>query len=78
MKEPESPAEWQEALDAAMASRLLADCKMYGLIEGGPNVNVSRCDEIIERAQALGLRPSKRDVELAIEMVREINAGAAK
>lgn len=34
--EPQTPEQWQEAVDAAAACRAIADCAMYGLIEGRP------------------------------------------
>jgi hypothetical protein len=33
MKNPHTPAEWQEAVNTAHVMRAIADCEMYGLIE---------------------------------------------
>jgi hypothetical protein len=76
MKQPKTGSEWQEAVDAAAACRAVADCKLYGLLEGGPVVNVARCDEILERGRARGVFPSRPVPELAIEYVCAFNAGA--
>lgn len=74
MREPHTLREWQEAVDVAAAARAIADCMMYGLLEGGPEIDVDRCDEIIEAGLARGVQPSKPIVELALEMVTAINA----
>jgi hypothetical protein len=51
-RDPKTPEEWQTAVDSASALRLIADCRMYGLIDGGPSIDVARCDEIVERGLA--------------------------
>jgi hypothetical protein len=51
---------------------------MYGLIEGGPNIDVARCDEILEHGKARGVYPSKRTADLAIEMVALINSQSSR
>ena len=71
-RDPQTPEEWQQAVDAAAGARALADCMMYGLITG-PGIDVARCDEILERGAALGVRPSRGDTELAIELATAIN-----
>jgi hypothetical protein len=71
--EPQTAEEWQEAVDAAVGLRAVADCKMYGLIEGGPNIDVGRCDEILALGEARGVRPSKPAQDLAVEMIAVIN-----
>lgn len=72
-RDPKTPEEWQEAVNLATGLRALADCKMYGLLEGGPGVDVARCDDIVERGLALGVVPSAPAAELAIEIVKLIN-----
>lgn len=73
MSDPKTPEQWQQAVDLAAAARVLADCKMYGLIEGGPVIDVARCDEILDVGARLGVRPSKPTVELALELVASWN-----
>jgi hypothetical protein len=72
-KDPRSPSEWQEAADAASGLRAIADAKMYGLIAGGPAIDVARCDKILQEAARRGIRPSKPSHDLAIAMVKAIN-----
>jgi hypothetical protein len=63
MTDPNTPEEWQEAVDAAHAALMLQSARAYGLVRGGPEVNVSRCDEILERGRAIGFRPNEDAVE---------------
>ena len=60
-QDPKTPQEWQEAVDAAQFFTAFESCKMYGLVKGGPNVNMQRCEEILERGQALGITPAPVD-----------------
>lgn len=47
---------------------------MYGLITGGPVIDVERCDQILERGCAKGIVPSKPATDLAVELVIAYNA----
>jgi hypothetical protein len=78
MSDPETLEQWQEAVDAAAGARAVADCQMYGLIKGGPKIDVARCDEILSRGKAQGVLLSKPETELAIEFVKLVNAQAAQ
>jgi hypothetical protein len=69
MKDPITIAEWQEASDAAEACLLLESTRQYGLVQGGPRVNVDRCVELLDRAKRLGVRPSKRGVDRQIKAI---------
>jgi hypothetical protein len=71
--DPQTRAEWQDAVDGAAGLRAIADCKMYGLIDGGPVINLARCDQILERGKAKGIEPSKPAVDLAIALIAAIN-----
>ncbi len=73
---PQTREEWQEAVDAAAAFRAIADCKMYGLIEGGPKIDAHRCDEILRRGRRRGFAPSRPVTDLAVGMIDAINAEA--
>jgi hypothetical protein len=55
--DPRSPAEWQEAVDTAEALLLIESARMYGLIFGGPYVNVARCEELLRKARTLKILP---------------------
>jgi hypothetical protein len=58
-RDPQTPAEWQEAVDVAEFLLLLASARAYGLIDGGPTANSERCEEILKRGRELGYRPHK-------------------
>lgn len=62
-KNPTTPEEWQNAVDAAEALRLLEGARLYGLVTGGPEVNIERCDEILEQGKQLGFVPRPNAVE---------------
>jgi hypothetical protein len=73
MTEPRTPEQWQHAVDLAAAARRIEDCRMFGLIEGGPRFDVARCDDILERGKAMGIVPSLPAEELAAALVESIN-----
>jgi hypothetical protein len=75
---PTTPAEWQNAVDAAAGLRAIADCKMYGLLEGGPSIDVGRCDELLERGRLIGCFPSRPAVDLALGLIALINSPPAE
>lgn len=50
--------EWQEAVDGAEFLLTLDAARQYGLITGGPKVNVARCLKIRSEGQRRGIRPS--------------------
>lgn len=78
MRNPRTPAEWQAAVNAATALRLIADCRMYGLIEGGPSIDVDRCDEIVDLGNARGVQPSAPALDLALEYIGRLNYAIRK
>jgi hypothetical protein len=61
MSDPQTPDEWQTAVDGADFLLLIDSVRQYGLIEGGPEANVDRCVEILERSTDLGIFPSAPD-----------------
>jgi len=62
-RNPRTPGEWQDAVDAAHALRLLHDARLYGLVTGGPIVNTERCDEILDAGKARAILPRPDAVE---------------
>lgn len=51
---PRTPEQWQQAVDLAYACLWFDSAKQYGLVTGGPEVNVHRCDELLARGKAKG------------------------
>jgi hypothetical protein len=60
-RDPQSPDEWQDAVDAADLLLLLDACRQYGLVEGGPEVNIARCNELLAEGAERGIFPSSPD-----------------
>lgn len=58
MQEPRTKAEWKEAADMANVALLIDSARQYGLITGGPAVDVRRCEEILEKAKRRGITPT--------------------
>jgi hypothetical protein len=58
MRDPQTPIEWQTAVDAAEANLVLDAARQYGLVKGGPGVNVERCQEILRRGALKGIVPA--------------------
>lgn len=56
--EPQTYEEWQRVADIAGGALVLRDARRYGLVVGGPVVNVARCEEILTRAAQLGVTPA--------------------
>lgn len=54
---PEDPEDWQRAVDAANALMVIEASRDYGLIVGGPEVDVGRCVEILAEGARRGIRP---------------------
>lgn len=61
--EPSTPEQWQEAIDLANFFLHLDAARQYGLIQGGPEVNIERCEEILERGRVLGIEPAPGSLE---------------
>lgn len=53
---PKTKAEWQKLVDVAGFFLLLDSARQYGVITGGPNVNVERCCQIIEAGRKKGIQ----------------------
>lgn len=61
VEQPRTDAQWQEAVNLAHAFLLIESAKRYGLITGGPTVNVDRCAELLRMGEARGFRPKESD-----------------
>lgn len=58
-RDPQNPMEWQECVNACHYLLVLDDCRMYGLLEGGPAIERQRCIDLLERGAALGYKPER-------------------
>jgi hypothetical protein len=57
-QDPQTPADWQLAVDAAAFWLLVDDARLYGLVTiTGPTVDRDRCRDILARGACRGIRP---------------------
>ena len=63
MQQPQTRNEWQHAANLAHALLLIDASEAYGLTTGGPDINTDRCDDILHRAEALGITPTDELIE---------------
>jgi hypothetical protein len=61
--DPQTAEEWQFVVDAAHVMLLIDSARQYGLVAGGPKVNVERCMELLRYGALRGYRPSPTAVE---------------
>lgn len=63
-RNPKTPEEWQNAVDAADALLKIDSARTYGLVTGGPEVGAGRCRELIHKAEELhDIEPREDAVE---------------
>lgn len=55
--------EWQEAVDYAHVLILLNAARACGLVTGGPEVDVARCEDILARGRERGVTPAPDAIE---------------
>jgi hypothetical protein len=65
--DPETPEEWRDAVEWAEVMLLLDSARKYGMVTGGPEVDVARCLELQARGQALGHVPTTPGTEARIQ-----------
>lgn len=64
-----SEPDLRTAAIAAEVYILLDAAAWYGLVEGGPKINVDRCEEVIAEAAAAGITYSADEVTEAIRHI---------
>ena len=78
VKDPVTPTEWQDSVDAAEALLAIDSARRYGLINGGPVVMVERCLKILEMGRTRGFTPAPDAVRRFVkEHVSEVAKHAA-
>lgn len=60
---PETRQEWQDALDCAEGAIALDAARQYGLVRGGPKVNLDRCYQILTLGKQRGFEPRPDAIE---------------
>lgn len=67
---PQTPAEWQAAVDLAYACLLLDRARQFGLVTALPRVNVPRCEEVLALGRARGFEPANEAVDRLLAEVK--------
>lgn len=67
MKSPKSDQEWQQAVNLAQFALLLDATRQYGLLTGGPTINVARCETLLRRGARRGIVPLAEAIDELIE-----------
>lgn len=68
-QDPETPKQWQTAVDGAAGALALHAARLYGLVQGGPQVHVRRCLEILEQGKARGITPRADAIKRFVEAI---------
>lgn len=69
--EPRTRDQWQEAVNLAEVCLLIDSGRKYGLLTGGPEVNVERCLEILRGGKARGIVPEQQAIDrILVQMTR--------
>lgn len=68
-RDPTTPAEWQQAVDWSELFLRLDSARQYGLITGGPVVQVDRCVDLLARGKAQGIEPIAANVEAYLRII---------
>jgi hypothetical protein len=56
---PRTRRQWQVAVDTADACLAIDAARLYGLITGGPKIDVDRCAMILDLGKQKGIVPTK-------------------
>lgn len=54
---PVTDEQWQDAVDAAYFMQQIEMARLFGLVTGGPEINLESCVEILEDGRELGILP---------------------
>ena len=60
-RDPQTPEEWQEAVDAAHFCLLVDSCRQYGLIDTDMVIDQARCEDLLARGKRLGITPQENE-----------------
>ena len=77
-REPHSRAEWQDAVNEAHVWLLVDSARKYGLVRGGPVVNLERCDSILAQGRARGILPQQNAVKKFVRRLAKLPAYSKK
>jgi hypothetical protein len=63
LKSPETPKEWQEAVDAAQGALRMEAAQRYGLIDPVLYIDIARSNQILQRGKEKGYEPASDAAE---------------
>jgi hypothetical protein len=63
-KEPKTDTQWQEAVSLADMHLKIFDAKLYGLVEGGPEIDQARCLDILSGGRKRKIFPRWNDGDM--------------
>lgn len=67
---PQSGDEWQIAANLAEGALLFHSARCYGLVTGGPEINVERCKQFLAKAKDRGILPADDAHEWFLEYMK--------
>lgn len=70
-REPQTPEQWQAAVDSAHALLAVHSARCYGLIETDMKIDVERCEALLKRGHGLGYTPAADAVERFIKELQD-------
>lgn len=70
MQNPETPEQWQKAVNLADLFLTLEAAKTYGLIYGGPEIDMARCIELLRQGETMGILPQTE--QKIDQLIREL------
>jgi len=71
---PKTKTEWAEAAACAEACLRLEAARLYGLLTGGPTINVARCERVLAGAKRRGVILTAAEVDRAVDLLlRELS-----
>jgi hypothetical protein len=71
---PRNKRQWQNAVDVAHTLLALDAAHQYGLVTGGPKIDIDRCIEILERGKQKGVEPSPTAIDMMISGIGKQHA----
>jgi hypothetical protein len=60
--DPQTPEQWQDAVNLAHFFMAIDSARQYGLIAGGPTVNIERCEVVLTQGREKGITPNTPNV----------------
>jgi hypothetical protein len=70
-RDPKTNEDWQHAVDLAEFYLHLDSARKYGLVTGGPHVDVARCEEILHKGRRRGITPSPDAIERILDGIKK-------